>query len=123
MEVLTRLGLTPMTYVVACMNDKDARGMMRALAPTARRIMITQVDIARSAKASEVAAIAEEEFSGPIEVFSTPQEALNRALKKELENGVCVIGSFYLAGDAIKWLEGDGHMPRRPRADRLAHKV
>lgn len=113
-DVLAKLGLTPITYVVACMSDKDAKGIVRALAPTARRIIATQVNIGRSANASDIGTIASEESVGTVEIVTEANEALNRAVSTDAGEGTCIIGSFYLAGEAMKWLEGDGGLPRAP---------
>ncbi len=113
-DMLAKLGLTPITYVVACMSDKDVKGIVRALAPTARRIIATQVNIGRSANASDIGAIASEESVGSVEVVAEANEAFDRALSTDAGEGTCIIGSFYLAGEAIKWLESDGGLPRAP---------
>lgn len=123
-DVLERLGLTPITYVVAFMSDKDAKGIVRALAPTAKRIIVTEVNIGRSAKASDIGAIAAKECACCVEVVAEPEKAFGRALESEAGEGTCIIGSFYLAGEAMKWLESRRNLPRT--ADRTrdrAHKV
>ncbi|UCE91734.1 MAG: bifunctional folylpolyglutamate synthase/dihydrofolate synthase [Methanobacteriota archaeon] len=110
--ILDSLCLAPMTYVVACMNDKDARGIVRALAPTAARIVVTEVDSDRSTRISDLGAIAAEEYKGATDMIPSPTDAIRTALEGQAGRGVCVIGSFYLAGEAIKWLEGEGDIPR-----------
>jgi len=104
-RVLSEHGLTPITYVVACMSDKDASGILRALSGTAERMILTQVDIARSMKATDLFELAKDEFSGQIEVVMNPDVAIRTALSKAEGKGVCIIGSFYLVGEAMRWLE------------------
>lgn len=102
-EVLRNLGLIPLTYVIAFMNDKDAGGMVRALAPTASKIVVTEVDIARSMRAGDLAALVRDNFNGPVEQVEDSAEAMEQAVRGAEGRGVCIIGSFYLAGDALKW--------------------
>jgi len=106
--VLRKLRLTPLTYVVACMEDKDARGMIRALAPTAAHMNITQVSNRRALPTEKLAAIARDEYGGGIRTRETPAEALEEALEEPRGKGVCVIGSLYLVGEAIRWLRSGG---------------
>ncbi len=40
-DVLSKLGIMPLTFVLGCMDDKDARGIVRALAPHAGSIIST----------------------------------------------------------------------------------
>jgi dihydrofolate synthase/folylpolyglutamate synthase len=123
-DVLKRLGLTPITYVVACMSDKDAEGIVRALASTAERIIVTEVKIGRSAKASDIGTIATRECGCDVEVVAEPEKAFYRALRSDEGQGTCIVGSFYLAGEAMKWLEGEGGLPRAiGRTRGGAHKV
>ncbi|MDH3366001.1 MAG: bifunctional folylpolyglutamate synthase/dihydrofolate synthase [Thermoplasmata archaeon] len=106
-RVLSEQGLTPLTYVLACMNDKDASGILRALSGTAERMILTQVDNARSMKAADLLELAKTEFSGRTEAVTHPDEAIRTALSSVGGKGVCIIGSFYLVGAAIRWLEGN----------------
>jgi len=106
-RVLSEHGFTPLTYVVACMSDKDASGILKALSGTAERMILTQVDVARSMKATDLLGLARDEFSGPMEAVTPPSEAVRTALSKADGKGVCIIGSFYLVGEAMRWLEGN----------------
>jgi len=102
--VLKELGLTPLRYVVACMDDKDAAGMMRILAPTASRLYVTQVSNKRAMAADKLAQICRREYRGEVGVYSKAADAFEAALSEPGGNGVCVIGSLYLVGEAIVWL-------------------
>jgi folylpolyglutamate synthase/dihydropteroate synthase len=102
------------------MSDKDALGMLRALSGTAERMILTQVDIARSMKATDLFELARDGFSGQIEVIIHPGDAIRTALSMAEGKGVCIIGSFYLVGEAMRWLEEN----RRAEAESTqTHKV
>jgi dihydrofolate synthase/folylpolyglutamate synthase len=102
-EILRELGLTPLTYVVACMDDKDAAGIMKQLAPTAAKIICTQTRNKRALSAEKLARIAGNAFHGPVEVFDRSEQALNRGFDGTDGKGLCAIGSLYLVGEAIPW--------------------
>ncbi|UCE80731.1 MAG: bifunctional folylpolyglutamate synthase/dihydrofolate synthase [Methanobacteriota archaeon] len=107
-RALARLDLTPLIYVVACMNDKDAAGVIRALSPTAERIIITQVDTKRSMKVAELHSISERFWSRDIIATDNADEALKIAMTihgKGVAKGVCFIGSLYLVGEVMKLLD------------------
>lgn len=107
-EVLKKLELVPLTYVVGCMDDKDVRGIVRALVPTAAKIVSTQVKNKRALSALALGKIVEEEYVGNLEIVEDPGEAIERALGSGNGKGVCVIGSLYLVGEAIQWLQKNG---------------
>jgi dihydrofolate synthase/folylpolyglutamate synthase len=104
-SVLASLGLTPLTFVVACMSDKDARGIILALAPYASKLIVTQADTCRSTKADQLSWVAEQLFTGDLGTEQTVSGAMLNALSNTAGNGVCAIGSFYLVGEVLKWLE------------------
>lgn len=109
-QTLQDQGLAPLTYVVACMSDKDSAGIIRALAPTAARMIVTQVDIGRSMKASDLFEITRGVWQGDIRAVDNTVDALQLAFDDYRGKGVCVIGSFYLVGEAMKWLDRMGSM-------------
>ena len=104
-RVLKDLRLVPLTYVIGCMDDKDARGIVRALVPTAARIVSTHVKNKRALSASALGKIVQEEYNGPLEVVDDSGEAIELAIGSNSGKGVCVIGSLYLVGEAIQWRE------------------
>ncbi len=116
-KVLKDLRVVPLTYVIGCMDDKDARGIVRAIAPTASAIYCTQSRYKRALAADKLCSIVDEEFHGPHEVVPKSEEALEKAIASFKGKGVCVIGSLYVVGEAIPWLTGSGS-PKRG-----AHKV
>ena len=101
--VLDTLGLTPMTFVLGCMDDKDYRGMAKILAPAATKILVTQPRYKRALLAEKLAEAVSEEFAGPSEVHADPREAFEKSVSGPGEKGVCIIGSLYLVGEAIQW--------------------
>lgn len=102
-SVLEKLEATPLTYVLACMDDKDARGIVKAIAPTAARIVVTQTAYKRALNADLLAGIVREEFQGPQTKVVPSSEALTDAFMNPLGKGACAIGSLYLVGEAIQW--------------------
>ncbi|HIH01630.1 TPA: bifunctional folylpolyglutamate synthase/dihydrofolate synthase [Thermoplasmata archaeon] len=107
-SVLASLRLTPLTFVVACMDDKDARGIISALAPHASEIIATEIKIGRSTKAESLREVAASEYEGEVHAESEVANAMLRALSDKEGKGVCAIGSFYLAGEVLKWLHSEG---------------
>jgi len=116
-KVLTDLKITPLTYVLGCMDDKDARGIVRAIVPTAAMIICTQSRYKRALSAEKLGLIVNEEFKGPHDTVTSSEEAFERAIKTYAGNGVCVIGSLYVVGEAIPWWQAFGKRMAR------AHKV
>ena len=89
--------------VFAAMRDKDAAGMLRALAPVVSEIIITRAASARSADAAELAAAAA--AAGPgIKISISPvlRDALDLAWRKSPR--IVIAGSIFLLGDAMKEL-------------------
>lgn len=116
-KVLTDLKLTPLTYVLGCMDDKDARGIVRAIAPTASIIICTQSRYKRALPAEKLSMIVNEEFKGPHDIVTRSEGAFEQAINTYGGRGVCVIGSLYVVGEAIQWWQASGeHLAR-------AHKV
>lgn len=116
-SVLRDLRLTPLTFVLACMEDKDAAGIVRALAPTAARLHVTQVSNKRALSLEKLAEVAKKEFDGEVRTHRSSAEAIETALREYEGKGVCVIGSLYLVGESMRWLrDRSGQLP-------LSHKV
>ncbi|MCX6657263.1 MAG: hypothetical protein NTY62_01020, partial [Euryarchaeota archaeon] len=116
--VLKGLRLTPLTFVLGCMDDKDSRGMVRALAPVAEKIISTQPRYKRALPAEKLGVIVSEEFTGRQDVFEDSGKAFDRGVKDICGNGLCVIGSLYLVGEALPWWHKRGKTEPRP-----PHKV
>lgn len=116
-KVLKDLNIVPLTYVLGCMDDKDARGIVRALAPTASMIFCTQSRYKRALPAEKLGQIVSEEFKGPQEVVPRSEDAFELAINGYKGKGVCVVGSLYVVGEAIPWWQ------IYERKMRPAHKV
>jgi len=102
--VLRSLGLSPMTYVLGCMKDKDARGIVRQLKSDAAKLVVTEVKSKRALPSLELEETAREEFDGPIIAIPDSSRAIDIAMEHTEGRGVCVTGSLYLVGEAIQWL-------------------
>jgi dihydrofolate synthase/folylpolyglutamate synthase len=103
-ETLESLRVTPLTFVLACMNDKDAMGIVEALRHRSAMIVVTQVANKRAMDSRRLAEVVRESYSGPIRAIPDSAKAIEYALAHQKGNGVCVIGSLYLVGEAIQWL-------------------
>lgn len=101
--VLKDLGLTPLTFVLGCMDDKDAPGIVKAIAPAAEKIISTQARYKRALPARKLGAVVSEWFAGRQEVNEDSSAAFDRGVKEIRGNGLCIIGSLYLVGEAIPW--------------------
>jgi dihydrofolate synthase/folylpolyglutamate synthase len=101
--VLETLKATPLTFVLGCMDDKDSRGIVKALIPAAEKIVSTQAKCKRALPAKKLDRIVSEEFSGPRELFESSEDAFDHSAEDTRGRGLCVIGSLYLVGEAIPW--------------------
>ncbi len=94
---LRETGWTDATLVFGAMADKDARGMLDALAPVTARIICTTADTPRAESAPTLASIAASvSTQWTIEVEERPAAALERAAM--LSPRVVVAGSIFLIG-------------------------
>ena len=99
----------PAAFVLGMLQDKERRGILELLAPLAAKFILTKPDSPRAADpcalADEIAAIRPD---AEIEV----QEDITAALAAAAPGGTAaVVGSFYLAGSALKIL---GEKQERP---------
>ncbi|MBL3700315.1 bifunctional folylpolyglutamate synthase/dihydrofolate synthase [Leucobacter luti] len=101
-----------LALVVGVLAEKDAAGVLAALAPIAHRVTLTPVDSPRSVAAAELAAIADTEVPGtPVEIAESLPEALDEARAwagRASGRGVLVVGSVILAGEAIAFARAEG---------------
>jgi dihydrofolate synthase/folylpolyglutamate synthase len=102
-RILRELGVTPLTYVLGCMDDKDALSITKSLSETAAKMVVTQARYKRALPADQLASIARQTFTGPMEVFSRAEDAFSSSMEYHPGAGLCVIGSLYLVGEAIEW--------------------
>lgn len=103
--VTESFNFSELAIVTGVLGEKDARGLLRALAPIATQLFITAVDSPRSLSAeqlTEVAVSAVPEI--PMETLPALPLALARARSWADESSgraVLVVGSVLLAGEAI----------------------
>jgi len=89
--------------VFAAMRDKNADGILRALAPAVSGIVITRATNPRSADPNALAAAARRAAPGlPVEVADNAADALRLAFDRAPR--IVVAGSIFLLGDVIETL-------------------
>jgi dihydrofolate synthase/folylpolyglutamate synthase len=94
-----------LTLVFGVSDDKDAAGMLGALAPLARRVILTS---SSSTRAAPPAALRAHLPAGTdVGVASSAAEAVEMALGPARTPVVCVAGSLFLVGDVLRRLDGD----------------
>jgi len=95
----------PVELVFGVLSDKDAGGMLGALAPAARRLHAVAPASPRARPAAEVAALAAT-LGVPADVHGGLAAALACAREGARDGAlVCVAGSLYLVGEARALLE------------------
>ncbi|QIM18450.1 bifunctional folylpolyglutamate synthase/dihydrofolate synthase [Leucobacter coleopterorum] len=101
-----------LTLVVGVLEEKDASGLLEALAPIAHHVTVTPVSSPRSLEAEHLFVMASSAIPDtPIEVASSLPEALDhaRAWAGRAEGrAVLVVGSVLLAGEAIEFSRSEG---------------
>ena len=102
-RILRDLGVTPLTIVLGCMDDKDASGIVKAIAPISASIICTRSKYKRALPAKMLAEVVRGAFAGECEVEDISEKAFERGLESRTGRGMCVIGSLYLVGEAIPW--------------------
>jgi len=91
------------TAVVGALSGHDAAGVMAALAPVARRLVVTASDHPRALSAEALAALAPADVD--VEVVEPLSAALTRALAGDDEGPVCVTGSLHVVARAREYLD------------------
>jgi dihydrofolate synthase / folylpolyglutamate synthase len=112
-------GDAAVTFVVGILRDKDAGGMLRELAPLARRLILTASSNPRAAEPADLRAAVPASVPS-VEVASSPLEALAMAARPPSTPVVCVAGSLSLVGDVLRHLAGgDAPCPVEEGADSM----
>jgi dihydrofolate synthase / folylpolyglutamate synthase len=97
-------GDTRVTFVLGILADKDAAGIVAALAPLAERFVLVAP---ASARATEPGALRAAVPAGArVELARSPAEALELARRAASTPIVCVAGSLFLIGDVLRYLAG-----------------
>jgi dihydrofolate synthase / folylpolyglutamate synthase len=92
------------TFVIGTSDDKDKAGILDALLPLARRVILVAAAHPRSASAESLAALARRLPSGegvPVETAASPPEALRMAVADLQTTTVCIAGSLFLIGEIL----------------------
>ncbi|MDR6970362.1 folylpolyglutamate synthase/dihydrofolate synthase family protein [Leifsonia shinshuensis] len=97
------------TFVIGILGDKDARGVIRALAPVATQFFVTRPDSERAREAEDFGDLVREEVGDEATiVYSDPIDALESARDwagEEPRRAVVVAGSIVLVGQAMAYAE------------------
>ncbi len=94
---LRDIGWSGITLVFGAMHDKDARGMIEALAPLCSSIVCTTPATPRARPAAELARLAREAPGGAVvQIVDPPEAALSGAIARE--RPIVVAGSMFLIG-------------------------
>jgi dihydrofolate synthase/folylpolyglutamate synthase len=97
-----------LVVIFGCCGDKDIEGMLGRIAGGADKVIFTKVNSIRSANPHELAMRYTESYGKMAQVTENLQQALSiayRAVTKE--DLICITGSFYLAGEAKRMIQGD----------------
>ena len=96
----------PITLVLAMMKDKDYKECIANISEVAKNVVATELNMPRALKADAIKEICDSAGKECIAVYDV-KNAIKKA--EEISSGglVCICGSLYLAGDAIKIIKGD----------------
>jgi len=95
----------PVPLVFGISADKDAAGMLQALAPVVGEIVATEFGGSRGMRAQDVAAIAETWAPGRVRAIPRPAEALDAALA--VSGQASVAGSIFLVGEILRLVKAE----------------
>lgn len=87
--------------VTAMMEDKDYQSCIREIAPIAKTVIATELDMPRCLDADIISDIVKG-MNIPVIVNTNPRDALQAALSDADDEIICVCGSLYLAGEIRK---------------------
>jgi len=110
-------GDTPLTLVFGALRDKDAPGMLAALAPRARRLIFTASSSPRAARPEALRDAAP--AGATVELADSALEALALAAREPRTPILCVAGSLSLLGDVLRATRGDKPCPIEKAADSI----
>jgi dihydrofolate synthase/folylpolyglutamate synthase len=100
----------PLTLVVGILNDKDAAGILDALAPLARRLILTRAASPRAAAPEALRRVVPATVP-VVETAASVAEALALATAAPTTPIVCIAGSVALVGEALAYLGGGADKP------------
>lgn len=110
--VTESFAFTELALVVGVLAEKDASGVLSALAPIADAVYLTPVDSERTVAADDLAELGSEVLGElPVSVTESLPEALDVArgwATRREGRAVLVVGSVVLAGEAIAFARSEG---------------
>ena len=96
---------TRVTFVLGILRDKDARGIVAALAPVADRFVLVASTNPRAASPADLRAIVPSSVAR-VDMAGSPSDALALARRVAATPVICVAGSLSLIGDVLRDLRG-----------------
>ena len=98
----------PFTLLFAAMRDKDLSGMAAQLFPAAQRLILTEMDNARTATREMLGQLAFHHTEAEnVTLTNSVSEAIDAALERTSPPGlICVTGSLYLIGEVRATVQG-----------------
>lgn len=103
-------GETPVTLILGISSDKDKAGILKCLAPLARRLILTAASNPRATPPRELLALLPP-MEGRVELAPSIEEALSLATGEQATPIVCVTGSLFLVADALARGSSGGDIP------------
>jgi len=97
-------GETRVTFVLGVLADKDAAGIVAALAPLADRFVLVAPPSSRAVAPETLRAVVP--ASAGVEIAKSPAEALELAGRAATTPIICVAGSLFLIGEVLRYLAG-----------------
>ena len=97
-------GETRVTFVLGVLADKDAAGIVAALAPLADRFVLVAPPSSRAVAPETLRAVVP--ASAGVEIAKSPAEALELAGRAATTPIICVAGSLFLIGEVLRHLAG-----------------
>ena len=98
---------TRAAVILAILRDKDAAGIVAALAPIASRIILPEARAERAIEATELAEVTRRIVAPSCDVTLQPSLAAALDQAKSTGSPVLVTGSLHFAGEALALLHGD----------------
>src|SRR5262249_13835823 len=96
-------GAAPVTFVLGILADKDAAGIVAALAPLAARIVLVAPASSRAAAPDALRALVPATVDA-VEIAGSPAEALERAGPGAETPVICGAGALFPVGDRLRHL-------------------
>ena len=95
----------PRRALLAMLGDKDAAGVIQALAPVVDGFVVATLDGERSRQASELAAVVRHCGGEVLAECETVTAAAEWLVRETSAGEVLVCGSFFTVGEALMWLD------------------